>query len=52
MKTDEHMRLDAHCEALHKALDKISAVMPTPRLTLPEARRRIAQIIVKVRKPD
>jgi hypothetical protein len=52
MKIQEHMRLDAHCEELHKALDDISAVRRTPRLTLPEARRRIAQIIVKVRNPD
>ena len=52
MKTEEHLRLDAHCEELHKALDDISAVIQTPGITLHQARQRIAQIIAEVRKQE
>jgi hypothetical protein len=41
-----------YCEELHAALDQISKVLRIPYMSKLEIRRRIAQIIVKVRKPD
>ena len=50
MKTAEHKALDALCEAQFNAIGEIKHIVWTPKITMPQLRKRVALVLRKLEK--
>ena len=48
MQDPEHAKLDAYCEELRKALDKIKAIAWEPKTTLAIVRRKVVLALEEI----